>query len=74
MRAILLLGIAGVAGNGQSELLQALGGIAQATGRITLNGVDLPLKGRKANGQTRRAAGIAQFLFPPWAQIDKVKI
>jgi simple sugar transport system ATP-binding protein len=53
------LGIAGVAGNGQSELLQALGGIAPATGRITLNGVDLPLKGRKANGQTRRAAGIA---------------
>ena len=59
IRAGEILGIAGVAGNGQSELLQALGGIAQATGRITLNGVDLPLKGRKANGQTRRAAGIA---------------
>ncbi len=59
IRAGEILGIAGVAGNGQSELLQALGGIAPATGRITLNGVDLPLKGRKANGQTRRAAGIA---------------
>jgi len=59
IRAGEILGIAGVAGNGQSELLEALGGIARATGRITLNGVDLPLTGAKANGQTRRAAGIA---------------
>ena len=59
IRAGEILGIAGVAGNGQSELLQALGGIAAATGRITMNGVDLALKGHKANGQTRRAAGIA---------------
>jgi simple sugar transport system ATP-binding protein len=54
-----ILGIAGVAGNGQSELLEALGGIARATGRIALNGTDLPLTGAKANGQTRRAAGIS---------------
>ncbi len=59
IRAGEILGIAGVAGNGQSELLEALGGIARATGRITLNGVDLPLTGAQANGQTRRAAGIA---------------
>ncbi len=59
IRAGEILGIAGVAGNGQSELLEALGGIAQATGQITMNGVELPLKGHKANGQTRRAAGIA---------------
>ena len=59
IRAGEILGIAGVAGNGQSELLEALGGIARATGRITLNGVDLPLSGALANGQTRRAAGIA---------------
>ena len=59
IRAGEILGIAGVAGNGQSELLQALGGVARATGRITMNGVDLPLTGSKANGQTRRAAGIA---------------
>ncbi|NBO20534.1 MAG: ABC transporter ATP-binding protein [Rhodobacteraceae bacterium] len=59
LRAGEILGIAGVAGNGQSELLEALGGIAPATGRVTLNGVDLPLTGRQANGQTRRAAGIA---------------
>jgi simple sugar transport system ATP-binding protein len=59
IRAGEILGIAGVAGNGQSQLLEALGGIAQATGRITMNGVELPLKGHKANGQSRRAAGIS---------------
>ncbi|MDO8983053.1 ABC transporter ATP-binding protein [Cypionkella sp.] len=59
IRAGEILGIAGVAGNGQSELLEALGGIARATGRITLKGVDLPLVGLTANGQTRREAGIA---------------
>ena len=52
-----ILGIAGVAGNGQSELLAALGGIARATGRMVMNGVEMSLKG--ANGQSRRAAGIA---------------
>jgi general nucleoside transport system ATP-binding protein len=59
IRAGEILGIAGVAGNGQSELLEALGGIARATGRITLNGAELPLKGAGADGQSRRAAGIA---------------
>jgi general nucleoside transport system ATP-binding protein len=59
IRAGEILGIAGVAGNGQSQLLEALGGIARATGKITLNGVDLPLTGAGANGQARRAAGIA---------------
>ena len=59
IRAGEILGIAGVAGNGQSELLEALGGITNATGRITVNGVDLPLAGVSNNGQTRRAAGIA---------------
>jgi simple sugar transport system ATP-binding protein len=59
IRAGEILGIAGVAGNGQSELLAALGGMARATGRITLNGADLPLSGRGADGQSRRAAGIA---------------
>ena len=54
-----ILGIAGVAGNGQSELLEALGGIARATGAIVLNGANLPLTGASNNGQTRRAAGIA---------------
>jgi simple sugar transport system ATP-binding protein len=59
IRAGEILGIAGVAGNGQSELLAALGGIARATGRMTLNGRDLPLDGPGSDGQSRRAAGIA---------------
>ncbi|MDH2325319.1 ABC transporter ATP-binding protein [Cereibacter sp. SYSU M97828] len=33
-----ILGLAGVAGNGQSELLEVLGGIARAEGTITMNG------------------------------------
>jgi general nucleoside transport system ATP-binding protein len=59
IRAGEILGIAGVAGNGQSELLAALGGMTRASGRITLNGQDLPLSGPEANGRARRDAGIA---------------
>ncbi len=59
IRAGEILGIAGVAGNGQSELLAALGGMERATGRITLNGAELPLSGVGSDGQSRRAAGIA---------------
>jgi general nucleoside transport system ATP-binding protein len=59
IRAGEILGIAGVSGNGQSELLEALGGFGPATGEITLNGAALPLTGASANGQTRREAGIA---------------
>lgn len=54
-----ILGIAGVAGNGQSELLEVLGGYRKATGRVTLNGEELDLTGRHSDGQTRRAKGIA---------------
>jgi len=59
IRAGEILGIAGVAGNGQSELLAALGGMTKATGRIVLNGSDLPLSGKGSDGQSRRSAGIA---------------
>ncbi|MEZ5675032.1 MAG: ABC transporter ATP-binding protein [Thalassovita sp.] len=59
IRAGEILGIAGVAGNGQSELLEVLGGMRTATGRITLNGDDIDLSGRQSDGQSRRARGIA---------------
>ena len=59
IRAGEILGIAGVAGNGQSELLEVLGGIARGTGRIALNGTPLDLTGKLSDGQSRRAQGIA---------------
>jgi simple sugar transport system ATP-binding protein len=58
IRAGEILGIAGVAGNGQSELLEVLGGIARGTGSVTLNGEAIDISG-VADGQTRRARGIA---------------
>lgn len=80
IRAGEILGIAGVAGNGQSQLLEALGGIAAASGTVLLNGAALPLSGAGANGAARRAAGIAhvpedrQALglimdFPAWENV-----
>jgi simple sugar transport system ATP-binding protein len=54
-----ILGIAGVAGNGQSELLEVLGGYNSGTGSIRLNGEELDLTGSASDGQSRRAKGIA---------------
>jgi ABC-type uncharacterized transport system ATPase subunit len=59
IRAGEILGIAGVAGNGQSQLMEALGGIAKATGTVVLKGQALPLSGHGADGAARRQAGIA---------------
>lgn len=59
IRAGEILGIAGVAGNGQSELLAVLGGIQHGTGSVRVNGRDLDLTGRHSDGQSRRADGIA---------------
>jgi len=59
LRAGEVLGIAGVAGNGQSELLEVLGGYQMASGKITVNGQEIALTGKKSDGQSRRARGIA---------------
>ena len=53
-----ILGIAGVAGNGQSELLEVLGGMRDGTGRVTLNGRELALAGPRSDARRRRRAGI----------------
>jgi ABC-type uncharacterized transport system ATPase subunit len=53
-----ILGIAGVAGNGQSELLQVLGGLAGATGSVSLDGLPLDIR-HAGQGQERRGQGIA---------------
>ncbi|MGA9254481.1 MAG: ABC transporter ATP-binding protein [Roseobacter sp.] len=58
VRAGEILGIAGVAGNGQSELLEVLGGYENATGTVTLNGETLGLTGKDADGRSRRMRGI----------------
>ncbi|SHI99412.1 nucleoside ABC transporter ATP-binding protein [Shimia gijangensis] len=59
VRAGEILGIAGVAGNGQSELLEVLGGFADGKGNIRINGEELDLTGKYSDGQSRRARGIA---------------
>ncbi|KGJ06694.1 nucleoside ABC transporter ATP-binding protein [Paracoccus halophilus] len=60
IRAGEILGIAGVAGNGQTQLLEILGGYpepgARLSGELVLNGQALPLTG--SDGRARRRAGI----------------
>ncbi|MEP3947031.1 ABC transporter ATP-binding protein [Ascidiaceihabitans sp.] len=56
-----ILGIAGVSGNGQSEVLEVLGGCSAAQGDVTLNGDALPLKGRGSDAASRRVAGIGHI-------------
>jgi simple sugar transport system ATP-binding protein len=58
LRAGEILGVAGVAGNGQSELLEVLAGIAPATsGSVRFKGQPLDLS-TMTNADDRRAAGI----------------
>jgi len=59
VRAGEILGIAGVAGNGQSELLDVLGGIQHASGSVRLNGQEIDLSGAHSDGRSRREDGIA---------------
>lgn len=54
-----ILGIAGVTGNGQSELLEALGGYRKASGSVRYKGEEMDLSGTISNGQDRRWNGIA---------------
>ncbi|WP_347265633.1 ABC transporter ATP-binding protein [Paracoccus sp. (in: a-proteobacteria)] len=62
IRAGEILGIAGVAGNGQTQLLEILGGFpdpgSRISGEIRLNGRALPLQGAGSEGHARRRAGI----------------
>ncbi|OCX64664.1 heme ABC transporter ATP-binding protein [Thioclava sp. SK-1] len=58
IRAGEILGIAGVAGNGQTELLEVLGGYRPATGSVKMNGTPIDLSAR-ATGRDRRDASIA---------------
>ena len=59
VRAGEILGVAGVAGNGQSELLEVLGGTMTAAGNVTLSGEPVDLTGKHSDGQSRRKRGIA---------------
>lgn len=59
VRAGEILGIAGVSGNGQSELLEVLGGMQNGTGSIRVNGQDIDLTGKFSDARSRRKRGIA---------------
>ena len=60
VRAGEILGIAGVSGNGQSELLEVLSGLRQAaSGEIKLNGQDIGRAKGKENSPGLRHAGLA---------------
>lgn len=79
IRAGEIVGIAGVAGNGQSELLSVLGGISAATGSVQLSGTDMDISTR-ATAKDRRDAGIGHVPedrhheglildFPAWENV-----
>ncbi len=54
-----ILGIAGVAGNGQTELLEVLGGICPSSGTIRINGQQIRCTGPGSDAGARRGCGIA---------------
>ncbi|MDO5647198.1 ABC transporter ATP-binding protein [Paracoccus sp. (in: a-proteobacteria)] len=65
IRAGEVLGIAGVSGNGQTQLLEILGGYPETGcrlgGSVRVNDADLPLSGRGCDAATRRAQGIGHI-------------
>ena len=62
IRAGEILGIAGVSGNGQTQLLELLGGYpekgSKVGGTIRMNGDELDLTGTRSDARTRRKRGI----------------
>ncbi|MCB1395757.1 MAG: ABC transporter ATP-binding protein [Rhodobacteraceae bacterium] len=59
IRAGEILGVAGVAGNGQSALLEVLAGMLPGTGTVTMNGTPLDLALKRENARTRRESGLS---------------
>lgn len=53
-----ILGVAGVAGNGQTELLEVIGGIIPASGTIRINGEEISILGSGSDAGSRRRMGI----------------
>jgi general nucleoside transport system ATP-binding protein len=54
-----ILGVAGVAGNGQSELLEVLAGYRRATGMLKIANKEIDLDDPRADARTARGRGIA---------------
>jgi simple sugar transport system ATP-binding protein len=60
VRAGEIVGIAGVSGNGQSELLEAVAGIRKAlSGRVTVDGTTVDLAAREPDAAEMRGLGLA---------------
>ena len=59
IRAGEILGVAGVAGNGQSALLEVLAGMTAGSGSVTMNGAPLDLSLKRDDARTRRETGIS---------------
>jgi general nucleoside transport system ATP-binding protein len=59
IRAGEILGVAGVAGNGQSELLEVLAGMIPGTGEVLLDNQALDISLRRDTPRTRREIGVS---------------